>query len=227
MVTTGIIVAGGPGTRLGAPEPKGFVALAGVPLMARALRALLAAQEIDAAVVVVPRGARERGRALIATHGPWRCGVAVVEGGAERQDSVRAGLEAAGTTDLVAIHDAARPFVPPAVVTAVIAAAARYGAAIAALPATDPVKYVHPDGWIETTPDRQRVWLAQTPQAFRADLLRRAHAQAQALAGPATDDAVLVERLGERVYVVAGAPENRKITTPDDLRWAAGQVARA
>lgn len=146
-------------------------------------------------------------------------------GGAERSDSVRAGLAAAGKARVIAIHDAARPFVSADLVRAVIQAARIHGAAVAAVPATDTIKQVHPEGWIEATPPRERLWLAQTPQAFDADLIRAAHADADASA--ATDDAVLVERRGGRVYVVPGNADNRKITTPEDLRWAEWILSRA
>jgi 2-C-methyl-D-erythritol 4-phosphate cytidylyltransferase len=225
MTVTALIVAAGPGSRLGAGQPKAFVELAGAPLLVHALRALTAAPAVSAAVVAAPPERVAEAEALLARHAPWRCPVTVVAGGAARQDSVRNGLAAAGDAELIAIHDAARPFVARAVVEAAIAAAAEHGAAIVAVPATDTVKQVHPDGWITATPPRAGLWLAQTPQVFRAALIRRAHAAAGG--AEVTDDAMLVERLGERVYVVRGNPENRKITTPDDLRWAAWWLAQA
>ncbi len=219
VLTTAIVVAAGPGTRLGAGEPKGFVLLRGVPMFIHALRALTAAPAISAVVVVVPPGKRSNGMSLVEGHGPWRCPVSVVEGGARRQDSVRAGLQCAGDSDLVAIHDAARPFVSADVVELAVAEAGRHDAAIVAVPVADTVKQVHEEGWIEATLPRERLWLAQTPQVFRTELLRKAHAAA-AETSVATDDAVLVERLGTRVRLVLGNPENRKITTPEDQRWA-------
>jgi 2-C-methyl-D-erythritol 4-phosphate cytidylyltransferase len=224
--TAAIIVAAGPGSRLGAEIPKAFVELAGSPLVIRALRGLLEARTITSAVIVVPPTQAGRARMLVATHGPWRCPVSVTPGGAERQDSVRKGLAAVGNPALIAIHDAARPFVSADAVEAAIAAAARHGAAIVARPATDTVKHVHPQGWIESTPPRERTWLAQTPQVFRAEIIRAAHKRASR-AIRATDDAMLVEQLGVRVYVVPGNPENRKITTPDDLRWAEWLLAQS
>jgi len=223
MSAVAIIVAAGPGTRLGAGEPKAFVRLAGEALLARSLRALLACPAITRSVVVVPPGCVERARQLLAAITDARP-LAIVEGGAERQDSVRHGLDAAGEAELIAIHDAARPFVSRAAVEAAIATARAHGAAIVATPATDTVKQVHPDGWIEATPPRERLWLAQTPQVFRTALLRAAHARARDSA--ATDDALLVEALGARVHVVHGNPENRKITTPEDLRWAEWLLAQ-
>jgi 2-C-methyl-D-erythritol 4-phosphate cytidylyltransferase len=219
-----ILVAAGPGSRLGADRPKALVEIAGAPLLVHALRALIRAPSIGLVVVVAPPDQLPTARTTVQHHGPWRAPVTLVAGGAERQDSVRHGLEAIGAAEVIAIHDAARPFVSADVVEAALAAATRHGAAVVATPATDTVKQVHPDGWITATLPRQHMWLAQTPQVFRADLIRRAHAAAPA--GGATDDAILVEQLGMRVYVVRGNPENRKITTPDDLRWAEWLLAQ-
>ncbi len=224
--TTAILVAAGPGTRLAAGAPKAFVPLRGIPLFVHTLRALTAAAVISDAVVVVPPRETDRARALLAEHGPWRCPVSVAEGGAERQDSVRAGLASVGHSGLVAVHDAARPFLAARVVEEVVAAATRHRAAIVAVAAHDTVKQVHPQGWIESTPPRDRLWLAQTPQVFEVDLLRRAHAEAAAVGTTATDDAALVERMGVRVYVVAGEAANRKITTRADLDWAEWMLSR-
>jgi 2-C-methyl-D-erythritol 4-phosphate cytidylyltransferase len=218
--TTAIVVAAGPGTRLGESRPKAFVPLAGIPLFVHSLRAILAADAVDSAVVVVPPGWTAEGKAIVDRYGPWRCPVRLVEGGAERQDSVRAGLALAGEVDLVAVHDAARPFVSAAAVTEGIRAAARNGAAIVAVRPIDTVKQVGGDGRIVATLERGALWLAQTPQVFKTEILRTAHERAARDRVVATDDAALVERLGVGVYVVEGEPANRKITTPDDLRWA-------
>ena len=220
-----VIVAAGPGTRLGAGVPKAFVELAGTPLVVHSLRAILNVPSIESAVVVVSPTCLEEARQLLDHHGPWRCEPTLAPGGPERHDSVRNGLAVAGSAELIAIHDAARPFVSREAVEAAVAAAARHGAAIVAAPAIDTVKHVHPDGWIEATLPRRHLWLAQTPQVFRADLIRAAHTQTP-LPADATDDAMLVERLGTRVYVVPGNAENRKITTPEDLRWAEWVLAR-
>jgi 2-C-methyl-D-erythritol 4-phosphate cytidylyltransferase len=171
-------------------------------------------------VVVVPAGWVANAENLLDTAGPWRIPTTVVPGGAIRQDSVRAGLAAADPSDLVVIHDAARPFVDLAIVVQAIDLAAQHGAAVVATPATDTVKQVDAEGRIESTPDRQRLWLAQTPQVFRLDVIRQAHEQAAADGFVGTDDSVLVERMGVAVRVVRGNAENRKITTADDLRWA-------
>jgi 2-C-methyl-D-erythritol 4-phosphate cytidylyltransferase len=220
MRATAIIVGAGSGKRLGAGKPKAFVEVGGLPLLIHSLRALLEANGITSAVLVVPPGSQTACEEMVGRHGPWRCPISVVGGGRERQDSVRAGLSLAGDSDLVAVHDAARPFVSPTVVEHTLELAARHGTAIVAVPARDTVKLVHPDGWIEATPPRQSLWLAQTPQIFRTEILRHAHEHARRNGLVASDDAALVENIGVRVYVVAGNEENRKITTPEDLRWA-------
>jgi 2-C-methyl-D-erythritol 4-phosphate cytidylyltransferase len=220
MRATAIIVGAGSGKRLGASKPKAFVEVGGVPLLIHSLRALLGARGVSEAVLVIPPNSRAACVAMLGRYEPWHCPISVVDGGSERQDSVRAGLELVGNSDLVAVHDAARPFVTPTLVEHALELAARHGAAIVAVPARDTVKQVHPDGWIEATPPRQSLWLAQTPQIFRTDILRRAHEQACLKGLVASDDATLVESLGVRVYVVTGNDENRKITTQEDLRWA-------
>ena len=220
MKATAIIVAAGSGKRLGADQPKALVDLCGVPLVIHSLRAMLAAEGISAVVVAVPGNARSLFAKTVDLHGPWRCPISLVAGGIERQDSVRAGLAEVGDSDLVAVHDAARPFVAPEVVQRALEVAERHDAAIVAVPASDTVKEIHPDGWIESTPPRERLWLAQTPQVFRTDILRHAHERGLAKGIAASDDSVLVERVGVRVHVVTGDDDNRKITTPEDLRWA-------
>jgi len=217
MRAIAILVAAGPGTRLGAGVPKAFVELAGKTLYQYGLRALSLSAAIAETVPVVPAARVEEARSAtagMALPRPLR----IVAGGAERADSVRAGLAAAPDAELIVVHDAARPFVPVDVIDRVVATAAGCGAAIAAIPATDTVKIATADGVVETTPERSRTWLAQTPQAFRADLLRAAHAARPI--GAATDDAMLVELLGVPVRLVTGDANNRKITTADDLGWA-------
>lgn len=193
--------------------------LRGVPLFIHSLRSLLAAPAVSGAVVVVPSSEVGRGEEWLEKLGPWRCPVRLAAGGEERQDSVLRGLQEA-RGDFIAVHDAARPFIDADVVQAAVKAAIEHGASIVATPATDTLKRVDPDGWIVTTIPREDVWLAQTPQVFRAELLRDAHSAALRSNLRLTDESALVERLGFRVHVVRGNPENRKITTAEDLRWA-------
>ena len=145
---------------------------------------------------------------------------APVAGGAERQDSVRAGLAALpAATTLVAVHDAARCLVTPEAVAGVIRCARQHGAALLAQPMRDTVKRVR-GGQVRETPERSECWAAQTPQAFRVELLREAIEKACADGFLGTDDAQLVERLGVPVHVVEGDPSNLKITLPLDLAVA-------
>lgn len=142
----------------------------------------------------------------------------LVAGGAERQDSVRNGLQAcqANDEDIVLIHDGARPLLSPDLIEPVIAATERFGAAIVGVPVKDTIKQVT-NGLIDTTPDRSRLWQAQTPQSFRFGLIRDAHIKALQQNYYGTDDASLIEWLGAPVAMIEGSYRNIKITTPEDL----------
>jgi 2-C-methyl-D-erythritol 4-phosphate cytidylyltransferase/2-C-methyl-D-erythritol 2,4-cyclodiphosphate synthase len=209
-----ILAAGGSGLRAG--TAKQWATLGGESVLRRAARALAASGVVDELVAVVPAGEEARGLAEVDALGvPARA----VAGGAARADSVRAGLAALGPVDLVLVHDAARPFATPALARAVGEAAAARGAALAALAATDTVKRAA-DGLVAETLDRRALWLAQTPQGFRAPLLRRAFEVAGGAAAAVTDECQLVERLGEPVAVVPGEAGNFKITGAEDLARA-------
>jgi 2-C-methyl-D-erythritol 4-phosphate cytidylyltransferase len=213
-----ILVAAGRGERMGAPRPKAFLALAGRPLLLHAAQAFEAAVSIASIVAVVPADEIVATRALL---GGMRKLRAVVAGGARRQDSVLQGLKEApvGFMGVVLVHDAARPFVAADLIDAVAAAAEVHGAALPVTPVVDTLKRVREDLVVETI-DRTEVRQAQTPQAFRYELLERAYAQAFKDGVTITDEAMAVERLGESVVAVAGSPRNRKLTTPEDLAWA-------
>lgn len=226
MHVTAIVPAAGGGTRIAGVLPKQYLPLAGVPLLTRTLQALRASPRVDSLILVVLPGHEMRCRAEILE--PFGLSAdAIVPGGEDRQASVYAGLQRAKVdTDLILVHDGARPFITPAVIQAVVAAAAEVGAAVAAIPVTDTIKVASPDGWLVETPDRGRLWAAQTPQAFRTALLREAHAKALRDGFRSTDDSALVERLGHPVRLVPGSPENLKITTTADLALA-DQILRA
>ena len=195
----GIVVAAGRGDRFGAP--KQFCDLGGTRVVDRAVDAV--ARACDGGVVVVlPPGTQ------------WDGPGTPVDGGATRSESVRCGLAVVPDgADIVVVHDAARPLASPALFDAVTAAV-RDGAAAAvpALPVSDTLKRVDGDQVVETV-DRAQLVAVQTPQAFRADAVRAAHARAD----DATDDAALVEQAGEKVVVVLGDARNLKITDADDL----------
>jgi 2-C-methyl-D-erythritol 4-phosphate cytidylyltransferase len=223
---TAIVPAAGGGTRLAAPLPKQYLPLAGVPMLVRTLQALLRSRRVDSLILVVPPGQEERCRTEILE--PFGLDVdPMIPGGADRQASVYAGLlRAPAATDLILVHDGARPLVTTALIHAALAAAAEVGAAVVAVPVTDTIKMADPDGHVVESPPRGRLWAAQTPQVFRAALLRQAHEAALRDGFRGTDDSALVERLGHPVQLVAGSPENLKITTTADLVLA-DQILRA
>jgi len=166
--------------------------------------------------VVAAADDMERSRQLIA-QGPARVTEKVVLGGAERRDSVWAGLqEVSAGTAIVLVHDAARPFISRETISACIAAVQRHGAAVVAMPVADTLKQATPDGMVAGTVPRARLWGAQTPQGFKYQLLFTAYQQAIAENWAVTDDASVMERAGHRVALVEGNAMNFKITRPDD-----------
>jgi len=193
-----------------------FAPLAGRPLLARTLAAFEECAAVDRVVLVLAMENLARGLALAEEEGLSKVRT-VSPGGRRRQDSVREGLKALGGCDWVVVHDGARPLVTPQLIEAGLAAAQETGAAVCALPAQDTVKRVDEQGCVVRTLDRRRLWLIQTPQVFRYDILLDAHERSRQ---PATDDAALVERLGQEVRVYPGSPRNLKVTTPDDLALA-------
>lgn len=211
-----IVPAGGSGSRIGARHPKQYLALAGTPLLVLTLRALLGSTAIEGVVLAVPLDRVQMTRRLLARYEVPRV-LAVVAGGDERQSSVRRALDAVpAQAELIVVHDAVRPFITRDLVDRVLAAAREHGAATCGIEVRETVKRVS-DRAVEATLDRNGLWLTQTPQAFRRSVLREAHDQAQRDGFRGTDDAVLVERLGGRVIMVPGLPENLKITTVQDL----------
>jgi 2-C-methyl-D-erythritol 4-phosphate cytidylyltransferase len=221
MRVAALVLAAGRGERLGASLPKAFVPVAGRSLVARAIDALAACPEVDAIVPVVAAEELERFATIAASELAGVRGLAAaVPGGAQRQDSTRAGLAALPPeVEWVAVHDAARPLLRPEDVSRVVAAARRSGAALLAVPVRDTIKRAR-EGRVVETPRRAELWAAQTPQVFRAALLREALAKADAEGFRGTDDAELVERLGVAVSIVPGDPRNLKITAPEDLAIA-------
>jgi 2-C-methyl-D-erythritol 4-phosphate cytidylyltransferase len=217
-----VIPAGGLGTRLGHRTPKQFLAVGGAPILVASLRPFLRHPRIELVVLAAPPAHLGRTRRLVDRLGT-RTAVTVVPGGPTRQDSVAQALAAVPpAVRTVVVHDAVRPFVSRAVVDAVLEAAEATGAAICALPIAETVKRVSGD-LVEATVDRTGLWAVQTPQAFRAHLLREAHDKARRDGVIGTDDAMLVERLGHPVRVVRGSERNVKITTAEDLRRARGR----
>src|SRR5271156_1004852 len=216
MTASAIIVAAGSGVRLGSGAPKAFVKIAGRTMLSYSLATVRQVSAIGEVVITVPEGFEKAARAEVAAAG-LSVPVKITMGGIERQDSVRIALElTSAESELVIVHDAARPLATPAIFEACLSAAARAGGAIAAIPVSDTLKRVA-DGAISATVPRVGLWQAQTPQAFRRVLLVTAHQRALSEKIAATDDADLVERTGARVEVVEASTNNIKITTPSDL----------
>jgi 2-C-methyl-D-erythritol 4-phosphate cytidylyltransferase len=240
QAVTAVLAAAGSGERLGAGGPKAFVPLAGRPMIEWSLAALRSAPSVGPIVVACPPGHAygpgEPSSDDMGGEGELR----VVEGGATRSQSVSNAL-AAVETELVAIHDAARPLLTPDLVEDVLAtllADPEADGAIAATPLTDTVKKLRPvpsegtkDAFtpkyrvnasfvIDSTLDRGALWAAQTPQVFRVEALQRALATDPERLAAATDEAMLIEESGGRVLIHPSPPENLKVTTPLDLRLA-------
>jgi 2-C-methyl-D-erythritol 4-phosphate cytidylyltransferase len=212
-----VIPAAGSGSRFGG-SPKQYLPLAGMPVLARTLAVLESSPVIDGIVVVVRHGEEARCRAVAVDPYGWQKIRAIVPGGLTRQDSVAHGLDAVGPeASIVMVHDAARPLVTDDLIRRVVEAAVASGAAVAALPVVDTLKRRVGAHGLVTTVDREGLWTAQTPQAFRAGLFRDAVARARADRFVGTDDASLVERLGCAVTLVEGEPMNFKITRAEDL----------
>lgn len=222
--TGAIVVGAGHGRRLGGIE-KAFLSLGGRPLLVHAVAALEQAPGVDVISLVLAETSIARGRVISQECG-WRKVSAIVAGGRERADSVRAGLRALTDCEWVLIHDAARPFLTGDLICAGLVAAQVTGAATAALPVRDTLKLILEDdadgagGTVRQTVDRRALWAAQTPQVFRTSVLWAAYTAAGALASTYTDDASLVEAMGCSVRVFAGAVENMKITLPQDVAVA-------
>ncbi len=224
-----VVVAAGAGVRAGPGEPKQFRPILGVPMLLRALRPFTGHPEVRQVVVALPPGYAERPPDWLGKLRGER--LEFVPGGAQRVDSVRAGLEALpDDATIILIHDAARPFVSRETIDAVIARARAGVGAVAAIPTSDTLKEVgqgpdRPTPRITRTVDRERIWRAQTPQGFPREMLRDAYAllgrgTANGSAPPPSDDAEVCERAGFPVELIPDSPYNVKITTADDFRIA-------
>ncbi len=213
MHVSAIIAAGGRGSRYGSLHPKQVLSLAGRPILQWTVEAFLESEAITDLLVALPQDLADSPPGYLRSA---RKDIHIVIGGERRRDSVaNAFARVSSRADVVVVHDAARPLVTQVLIERTVTAAADSGAAIAAVRAHDTVK--RSDGiFIAATLPREEIFLAQTPQAFRVDVLR----DALAVAGDATDEAALAERAGHRVRLVEGDPRNLKITTPDDLAIA-------
>ena len=225
--TTAIIVAAGEGRRIGGEVPKTYLPVCGRPMVLRTLDQFFSAQAIEEVVLVIAADEFLRCETMLRddselANRPW----ILQSGGPTRQQSVKKGLEKIGSdTDIVVIHDGARPFVSPALIDRCVQASRDKGAVVVGVPVRDTIKIVSNDRWVQTTLSRSSLWAIQTPQVFRKQWIVEAHDRAAREAFEATDDAMLVERIGKPVFVVDGESTNIKITTPEDV-WFAEALLR-
>jgi 2-C-methyl-D-erythritol 4-phosphate cytidylyltransferase len=213
-----LIPAAGSGRRMGGRVAKPFLRLGGREILARTLEVFETCWVIDEVwVIVAPEHCALCQHTVVEAYGFHKV-QGVIAGGTTRQESVWQGLQqVADGIDLVVVHDGVRPLVPEALVQETLRQAARYGAAIAAVPLKDTLKRVSRAGEVETTVPREGLWRVQTPQAFQRHVLQAAFLHARERGIMATDEAGLIEALGQPVHIVSGVESNVKVTTPDDL----------
>ncbi|GGC76408.1 2-C-methyl-D-erythritol 4-phosphate cytidylyltransferase [Hoyosella rhizosphaerae] len=215
-----IVPAAGMGTRLGGALPKAYVSLGGRPLLSWAVEGLRNSGVVDSIIVLGAPDRLQQAREIVGSD------VLVLAGGVERSDSVKAGLDAVGDVDYVLVHDAARALTPPSMIRRIADALfSGADAVIPVLPVVDTIKTVDSDGCVTGTPVRATLRAVQTPQGFRAELLRAAHDAAIQSGADVTDDAMLVEKVGATVRTVDGHSHAFKVTTPLDLTLAEALVA--
>lgn len=219
MSVLAIIPAAGVGVRMGRETPKQFLFLEGAPIFVHTLRKFVSAPEIHEVFLAARQEEWERvGQAIDKEN--FAKPVRLTEGGGTRQDTVARALAVASpSTEVVLVHDAVRPFIRTEMIGRIIGAARKDGAAIFGIPSVDTVKQVEHETILGTIP-RERIALAQTPQAFRYEVLKEAFDRAQADGFQGTDESSLVERLGSKVTVLMGSDRNIKITKPSDLPLA-------
>ncbi len=218
MRADAIIVSAGKGQRFMEGKKKQFCLLGDRPILAHTLDQFEACPLIHSILVVVSEEDMEYVLREIVEAFHYRKIAQIVPGGKRRQESVKNGIDALPKdAEIVVIHDGVRPFVTRAMIEDSIHSAERFGAVIVAMPVKDTIKVSQPDGTIQKTLNRESLWQAQTPQTFQVRLIREAYARATEEGFVGTDDASLVERLGEKVHILPGSYTNIKITTPEDL----------
>jgi 2-C-methyl-D-erythritol 4-phosphate cytidylyltransferase len=229
MTVSAIIVAAGKGIRMDDNVRKQYLLLDNRPLISHTIEVFDECNIIDEIFLVVPEEDFVFCNENILNQQNFQNKVSLVPGGAKRQDSVYNGLLAIDNIiddSIVVIHDGVRPFIRSEQLTECITCATDYDACIFGIPAYDTLKRVNSSGFIEDTIERKDIWLAQTPQTFKYNLIRRAHENAIRTGINGTDDAMLVEQLGVKVRVVRGSRCNVKITTREDLLLARAMVSK-
>jgi 2-C-methyl-D-erythritol 4-phosphate cytidylyltransferase len=217
-MVSAIIVAAGKGIRMNDKTRKQYLDLAGRPILAYSVMAFDACDLIDKIFLVIPKEDIEYCRKNIIPLLELKNGLDLIPGGEERQNSVYNALQAMDKkTDTVVVHDGVRPFIQPEKLESCILGARKFGACILGIPAGDTIKCVDKSGFIEKTLERESIWLAQTPQAFKYELIKKAHETARHDGYTGSDDSLLVERLGMDVRIINGSKNNIKITVREDL----------
>lgn len=213
-----IIVAAGSGKRMKSAIAKQYIELKGRTIISYTIETFNNSENIDDIILVTSSDAVDYVKSEIVEKYRFKKVRAVVEGGEERQDSVYNGLKAVpGDTDVVLIHDGVRPFVADKYIAQLESVAMEFGGCVLGAPVKDTIKVCDSEGYITDTPKRETLWLAQTPQCFKYDVIMKAYEKAEQEGYRGTDDSMLAERLGIKIKIVKGDYENIKITTPEDL----------
>ncbi len=222
MRVNGVIVAAGDGTRIGKKTPKPYLPIAGRPMILHTLDRFVSSRTVNKVILVTGEREVTKCKELVGSDPRLSKLECIVErGGPRRQDSVGRGLARLDDDcEVVVIHDGARPFVSAAIIDRCVDAAFRVGAVVVGVPVEDTIKVVSAKGEVQQTPPRDTLWKIQTPQVFRVEVIREAYERAVAEGVDATDDAMLVERLGRGVTVLKGDNSNFKVTFPEDLLLA-------
>ena len=219
MMVSAVIVAAGKGIRMKDNVRKQYLPLAGRPVLSHCLTLFEECDLINKIILVVPQDDFDYCQNKILSK--FKIKIDLVAGGKERQDSVYNGLIALGENNgIVIIHDGVRPFANKEMIKSCVTGAKKHGACIIGVPVWDTLKRVSSLQNIETTIERKNIWFAQTPQAFKYNIIKNAHEYARMKGYAGTDDAFLVEQMGENVKIIKGSKNNIKITTREDLRLA-------
>ena len=210
---TGLIIAAGSSVRMGGTD-KIFTPIYGRPIISYSIQAMEDCVDIESIILVLSSGNLEKGKLLLEST-DWSKVTSIVEGGKRRQDSVRIGLSQVGDSQWTIIHDGARPCITPTILRNSIIHASINGSAVAAVPVKDTIKIVDKFLTVSKTPDRKNLWAVQTPQVFETKSLRYAH---EKITANVTDDASMMEALGEKVSLFESEYSNIKVTTEEDIK---------
>lgn len=216
-----VVPAAGKSTRMQAGEDKLLMLLDGVPLLSYALHVFEKSPLVSEVILVAPMEKKGLYQQQVVQRFGLKKVAKIVAGGARRQDSVHNGFSAiAKSSEIVMVHDGARPFVTEGMIQASVESASRFGACVVGVPAKATLKESDEEGFVVRTPPRERMWEIQTPQTFRVEVFEEAYQNAVARGIEATDDSMLAEAAGKSVKIIPGSYENIKVTTPDDLLLA-------